>query len=100
MMYHYTISTFMSYKNIPFTECQEQTYGLNCNQTCHCASGSCHHVPGSCDSGCDAGWTGDACQEPIKQGICQQNYYDVEYNKILSCAYLGVRDKSDKHAQD
>ena len=74
MLYHYTLSIFYVTPYCTFTECPDQTYGVNCNQTCHCTSGSCHPVTGSCDSGCDGGWTGDACQEPIKQGICQQNY--------------------------
>ena len=67
----YVVSVLYVTQYCNFTECQDHTYGVNCNQTCHCASGSCHHVTGSCDSGCDGGWTGPACQEqePILQGI-------------------------------
>ena len=48
------------------TACKNQTWGPECNNTCHCASGTCHNVNGSCDSsgGCAPGWSGEACQEP------------------------------------
>ena len=45
--------------------CKDGYYGDYCNQTCHCLSGYCHHVTGSCDTGCAPGWSGDACQEPL-----------------------------------
>ena len=55
---------------IIFTECSCATWGPRCNQTCHCLSGSCNHVTGSCDNGCAHGWSGDNCQERLVQGLC------------------------------
>ena len=54
------------------TACKNDTWGPGCYLNCHCMSGSCHHVNGTCESGCAQGWTGDKCQEllPIQQSMC------------------------------
>nr|XP_022309513.1 uncharacterized protein LOC111115163 isoform X2 [Crassostrea virginica] len=46
-------------------ECDDNTYGLECMGSCgNCSNGEqCHHVDGSCPSGCDAGVHGKACNE-------------------------------------
>ena len=51
--------------------CKNNTWGPGCYLNCHCMSGSCHQVNGTCESGCAQGWTGVACQEllPIQQSI-------------------------------
>ena len=54
------------------TECSCNSWGPGCNQTCHCSSGTCHHITGYCDSGCASGWAGVACQENN-----QQHYYGI-----------------------
>ena len=45
------------------SECEEFTYGLDCNQTCgNCSKGEqCNHVNGSCLNGCGVGMYGDKC---------------------------------------
>ena len=71
--HHWPIYLYYQYLYINIyiynTECDDQSWGPSCNQTCRCASGSCHHVNGSCDSGCMRGWTGEACQEPYGQSL-------------------------------
>ena len=49
----------------PFLECADNTYGRRCQQTCgNCSNGEqCHHVNGTCPSGCDAGAYGVKCKE-------------------------------------
>ena len=46
-----------------FVECEQFTYGLECNQTCgNCSEGKeCNHVNGSCLNGCDVGVYGGKC---------------------------------------
>ena len=43
--------------------CSNNTHGPSCTSVCgHCINGAvCSHVDGSCEGGCDAGWTGEAC---------------------------------------
>ena len=45
------------------SECEELTYGLDCNQTCgNCSKEEqCNRVNGSCLNGCDLGVYGDKC---------------------------------------
>ena len=44
-------------------ECEQFTYGLECNHTCgNCSEGEqCNHVNGSCLKGCEVGVHGDKC---------------------------------------
>ena len=50
-------------KNDIFTECADNTYGLECTKLCpKCRDGEqCDHVNGSCPNGCDKGIYGDKC---------------------------------------
>lgn len=43
--------------------CSNATYGLDCIEKCwHCRDQrDCHHVNGSCLSGCEDGYRGDLC---------------------------------------
>ena len=52
---------------ISITECDGNTYGLECNQSCgNCSGGvQCDHVTGSCQNGCVAGMYGDRCDKGI-----------------------------------
>ena len=58
----YSLSVFFP-KLIVIKECGENTYGAECKQSCgNCSNREpCHHVNGSCPSGCDAGAYGDKC---------------------------------------
>ncbi|XP_022101630.1 receptor-type tyrosine-protein phosphatase F-like isoform X2 [Acanthaster planci] len=54
------------YKGISCSEeCEEGTYGANCEQRCHCQNSStCRPDTGECDgSPCQEGWSGQNCQE-------------------------------------
>lgn len=44
--------------------CNKGFYGEDCNETCgHChGTNQCHHVNGTCSSGCAAGYQGDNCK--------------------------------------
>ena len=44
-------------------ECGDKTYGAECKEPCgNCKNMEpCHHVDGSCPSGCDAGVYGKTC---------------------------------------
>ncbi|GAB1608679.1 hypothetical protein Ahia01_001152300, partial [Argonauta hians] len=39
-------------------ECSANTYGYNCNMTCDCVQGNCHHIKGCV---CNTNYTGDTC---------------------------------------
>lgn len=43
--------------------CEEGMYGVNCSTPCgHCLdSDQCHHINGTCISGCDSGYQGIKC---------------------------------------
>ena len=47
--------------------CPNGTYGVRCSQNCSVTCGGpdslCHHVDGNCSSGCDAGFTGEHCNQ-------------------------------------
>ena len=69
IMHHkYTILPTLCYPIV----CNNNTWGPGCHLNCHCISGSCHHVNGTCESGCEQGWTGDTCQELLllHQSMC------------------------------
>ena len=44
------------------TECEDGHFGVFCDGTCHCSSGSCDKTTGHCPSGCADGWSGANCQ--------------------------------------
>lgn len=54
-----------SYVNMLFTECVDGKYGDGCQSDCgHCDNLThCHHVNGTCVSGCLPGYRLDHCQE-------------------------------------
>ena len=49
---------------VNFIACQIGTFGPNCNGTCgDCLHyDDCHHVNGTCITGCRPGYTGDICK--------------------------------------
>lgn len=68
-------------------ECEPNMYGVNCTGSCgHCQGSSCHHVNGTCLTGCSPGYQGRFCRDGKK---CKQNVLkcDVFY---LSRTYLYV----------
>ncbi|KAJ8032289.1 Deleted in malignant brain tumors 1 protein [Holothuria leucospilota] len=70
-------------------ECEEGTFGADCRQTCHCASGStCDNKMGICTpANCEDGWTGSNCNQkvacrhnPCQNGAtCQEEVGSEEY---------------------
>lgn len=57
---------------ILISECQNQTYGLNCAYNCsgHCLNGTiCMPTNGSCMKGCEPGWTNDTCKDGKQRDI-------------------------------
>ena len=63
---HNTLSIILNnILHVLFEECDNQNYGLMCNQTCgSCYGGKqCDHVNGSCTDGCEAGLLGEKCDE-------------------------------------
>ncbi|XP_064626628.1 receptor-type tyrosine-protein phosphatase F-like isoform X2 [Lineus longissimus] len=43
--------------------CEGGQFGINCEYSCHCKNDAvCDKKTGSCPSGCDLGWSGEACQ--------------------------------------
>lgn len=43
--------------------CDHTTFGLACLDKCHCKTGNCDPVKGTCFSKCAAGWHGTTCSE-------------------------------------
>ncbi|KAK3741216.1 hypothetical protein RRG08_000545 [Elysia crispata] len=62
--------------------CPNGTYGVGCSQNCSVTCGGpdnlCHHVDGSCSSGCDAGFKGEHCNP------CDNGTYGVECSQNCS----------------
>ena len=47
-----------------YAECENGTFGENCNMTCYCKSGSCDKESGQCGvPGCVAGFIGMTCSK-------------------------------------
>lgn len=57
--------TMFGPKYCSYLECQENTYGFRCNETCgHCSNESlCSPVNGTCEVGCDPGYQYSLCKE-------------------------------------
>ena len=56
-------------------------FGNNCEKDCHCLDQECGRVSGHCASGCQAGWTGDDCQQSkaiYTYGILVVNYLSIK----------------------
>ncbi|XP_052249615.1 receptor-type tyrosine-protein phosphatase T-like [Dreissena polymorpha] len=54
-------------------DCMNGTYGPYCEQRCHCLEGPCDLIIGTCGSGCQAGWSGAACNQ-----ICDNGWYGLD----------------------
>lgn len=96
------------------TECTGPMYGQNCNLSCgHCImSEQCHHINGTCMSGCDIGYHGLHCTEGKHQSNNSNtvvffwfwksihifsNCQSLQYKKaniLLTCAALLTQYKS------
>ncbi|KAJ8040188.1 Receptor-type tyrosine-protein phosphatase T [Holothuria leucospilota] len=64
-------------------ECDENTFGASCLQSCHCSSDECNQYTGACngiDTSCDPGWTGDFCQE------CEDGYFGQTCDQECHCS--------------
>ncbi|XP_021340744.1 receptor-type tyrosine-protein phosphatase S-like [Mizuhopecten yessoensis] len=62
------------------TKCVDGTFGDNCGSKCgHCINGSttCHHIDGSCRSGCSPGYKVDTCIE-----VCDPGKYGSQCSSI------------------
>ena len=57
----------LTYIRFTFSACRNKTYGANCSEECgYCLNDAiCHHINGSCKTGCEAGWKGDSCIDGI-----------------------------------
>ena len=53
--------------SVTYTDCLLGKYGtgcsLDCRETCGGWGNPCHHVTGRCSAGCDAGYTGEFCDQ-------------------------------------
>ncbi|KAJ8040196.1 Receptor-type tyrosine-protein phosphatase T [Holothuria leucospilota] len=64
-------------------ECDPNTFGASCLQSCHCLSDQCNRYTGECagtDASCDLGWTGRNCQE------CSNGYFGISCNQECHCS--------------
>ncbi|KAJ8040203.1 Tyrosine-protein kinase receptor Tie-1 [Holothuria leucospilota] len=64
-------------------ECNENTFGASCLQSCHCVSDRCNRYTGECEgaeSSCDPGWTGANCQE------CVEGYFGSDCDQECHCS--------------
>ena len=67
-------------------ECPFGRWGVNCENECHCRDHTevCHPLNGTCDSGCDAHWTGTACQrKPLEPDARYVNFSSTKGSRIL-----------------
>ena len=81
------------------SECNEDTYGMNCGQNCNahnCRDGTnCNHDDGHCPSGCQPGYMGDMCMEGQYHLFSYINMvltFDrlLEYNSLIGQVYQMV----------
>ena len=58
---------FLLLVNGPIVECNGNTYGMECSQTCgKCYENEqCNHLTGICPNGCDPGMSGHKCDNGI-----------------------------------
>ncbi|XP_067684253.1 uncharacterized protein [Haliotis asinina] len=59
-------------------ECNNGTYGIDCNNSCksrHCVTSSvqCHPLTGQCAGGCQEGWMGQDCLQECTSDMFGQN---------------------------
>lgn len=64
LLSNYLNGTELLCKCILFLVCPLGFYGETCNDPCgNCRDGNqCHHITGTCVSGCDAGYKEDLCK--------------------------------------
>ena len=61
MIMHLIMYTHFSQLNL---ECKRNMYGVNCTGSCgHCQNSTCHHVNGTCLTGCSPGYQGPFCSK-------------------------------------
>ncbi|XP_052091999.1 receptor-type tyrosine-protein phosphatase kappa-like isoform X2 [Mytilus californianus] len=64
--------------------CPDDTFGQNCENTCHCLNGpdDCDRETGKCGSWqCEWGWKGP----PECQTACEPNFFGINCNKECNC---------------
>lgn len=74
-------------------ECNDGTYGKNCNNTCGHCDPPCDKITGKCPHGCKPGYEGVFCNKSKTQSILYYFFYQFSswrikkrhtyYNKIL-----------------
>lgn len=65
-VFYFIFKTFIEAGETYYIEaCNQMKYGENCSMLCgHCVnSEQCHHIKGSCISGCASGYQGPICME-------------------------------------
>ena len=72
--------------------CVDGTFGMNCTQTCHCATEAmCDQITGRCERGrCEQGYTGDNCQGKIQvyNNFKLQTWLLLTINVELDIAFI------------
>ena len=68
-------------------ECHKGFYGEGCKKICSEQCGgdlnSCHHVNGSCNYGCDPGYTGSLCIQGETYAVVGKKQYFIESVLLL-----------------
>ncbi|BFZ22857.1 hypothetical protein BsWGS_25896 [Bradybaena similaris] len=60
--------------------CPPGYFGNECQQRCYCKNrASCHRSTGTCDYGCEIGWTGHTCN----QRVCSYDDNNMSYYGVL-----------------
>lgn len=60
-------------------QCQQGSYGINCEQVCECFNGGyCHHITGECE--CAPGFMGNKCLDS-----CPGHLFGVNCTQICRC---------------
>lgn len=61
------IRKLISKKKKYISACDKGFYGEDCNETCgHChGANQCHHINGTCLTGCAAGYQEDKCKTRV-----------------------------------
>ena len=71
--------------------CNQGTYGRDCNKTCgHCLQQTdCHHINGTCLTGCKPGYFGELCKERkfYRHLLCVFVIHKIQFVKDFSFSY-------------
>ena len=67
----------------PYTACPTGSYGINCLNDCtkNCNESSCDHINGSCQFGCQDGYSGDMCTKEGRASIHNHSFRTNIFNK-------------------